>query len=204
MKPWLTFLFFSFILGVTSSAFGQKKMKYDVFDEYPVYSSLETIAETPENVYRINLSGKYKGDSLPEVLFLCKNLKELVVSRCKLKAINIRIGELQHLVILDLSNNKLKELPDELTTLKNLSILNINRNEIDSLPENVGKMQSLGYLDAWDNPIYQLPISISKLKNVLKIVDLRQVAIKPNEQEAMEELLPKTKFYITSFCPCKN
>ncbi len=205
MSFWNIFIYLSLIISISLPAHAQKKVKDDSpFSQHPVYTCLESIQKNPERVYRINLSGRYKGDSIPEAVFACTQLKELSLSRCKLRVINQRIGQLQELAILDISNNRLTALPEAITTLGQLSLLNINRNEISHLPESFGNLTSLGMIDAWDNPLYSLPISMAQLENTLLILDLRQVALQPHELEKMEALLPKTSIYTTSFCPCKN
>lgn len=170
--------------------------------QQPVFTSLDEALKTPESVYRLKL--KIKADSLPEEIFQFVNLQELVVAKCRLSVINVRIGELAYLQRLDVSNNQLVRLPASLCYLSNLKELIISRNHIEELPTDIGKLLNLEYIDAWDNPLYSLPESISQLQFSLKELDLRQIELRDEELETMEKQLPNTKIQYTSTCDCHS
>lgn len=169
-----------------------------------IYTSLSDAIRNPADVYRLTLTGKPKCDSLPDELFTLVNLQELTVKRCKLLVLNRQISQLQNLQYLNLDWNRLVSLPEAICDLKELKKLVISRNYLLALPENMGRLTKLEIIDAWETQIYVLPKSIAKLSETLKTLDLRQVAIKAEEYEEMEKLLPKTKIHYTSFCECKN
>lgn len=193
----LFFLLLFWMTGAQCQLLSESELK-----KKPVFTSIEEAAKSPQEVYRIKL--KIKADSLPDELFQFTNLQELVVSRCKLNVLNVRIGELTQLQRLDVSVNHLVALPESICRLTHLKELIINRNIIAALPENIGGMEALEYIDAWSNPLYVLPEGISALRYTLKEVDLRQVELRDEELEAMEKLLPETKIQYTSTCDCHS
>ena len=193
----LFFLLLFWMTGAQCQLLSESELK-----KKPVFTSIEEAAKSPQEVYRMKL--KIKSDSLPDELFQFTNLQELVVSRCKLNVLNVRIGELTQLQRLDVSVNHLVALPESICRLTHLKELIINRNIIAALPENIGGMEALEYIDAWSNPLYVLPEGISALRYTLKEVDLRQVELRDEELEAMEKLLPETKIQYTSTCDCHS
>lgn len=170
--------------------------------QQPVFTSIDEALKTPESVYRLKL--KIKADSLPEEIFQFVNLQELVVNKCRLSVVNVRISELAFLQRLDVSNNQLVRLPESLCLLSNLKELIISRNHIEELPNDIGNLLNLEYIDAWDNPLYSLPESISRLQFSLKELDLRQIELRDEELETMEKQLPNTKIQYTSTCDCHS
>ena len=193
----LFFLLLFWMTGAQCQLLSESELK-----KKPVFTSIEEAAKSPQEVYRMKL--KIKSDSLPDELFQFTNLQELVVSRCKLNVLNVRVGELTQLQRLDVSVNHLVALPESICRLTHLKELIINRNIIAALPENIGGMEALEYIDAWSNPLYVLPEGISALRYTLKEVDLRQVELRDEELEAMEKLLPETKIQYTSTCDCHS
>jgi internalin A len=73
------------------------------------------------------------------------------------------IGQLQHLAILDLSQNQLATLPDSIGDLQNLEWLLLNSNELSTLPESIGALQRLNALTIPENNLIELPTSIGEL-----------------------------------------
>lgn len=171
-------------------------------DDGTVYKSIEDALQHVDKAYRLKLVNKRRMDSLPEKIFQLKDLRELTVKGCKLNVLNQRISELDKLIYLNVSGNHLVRLPESIGDMKALKGLVISRNKIYELPESIGSMYTLEIIDAWDNPLYVLPTSIVNLSETLKIIDLRQVAIRESELEKMEKLLPKTNILTTSFCDC--
>jgi Leucine-rich repeat (LRR) protein len=169
-----------------------------------LYTSLEEALQEPDSVYRLKLKKRLKCDSLPSELFACKNLQELYLMGTKLSVLNQAIGELKNLTLLNLYHNKLVMLPETIGNLSRLRTLIISKNLISTLPKSIGKLQNLTLIDAWDNPLYTLPDEIIALQKTLKILDLRQIALRDYEYDKMVELLPKTNIIITSACNCNN
>ncbi|MCQ2269950.1 MAG: leucine-rich repeat domain-containing protein [Bacteroidales bacterium] len=197
--------FVALLLLCGGSVSAQKvRYAYDSNDDGTIYKSLEEALANPDKVYRLKLVNKRRMDSLPEKIFQLKNLRELTVKGCKLNVLNQHISQLSKLIYLNVSCNHLVRLPQTIGDMTQLKGLVISRNKIYELPETMGKMKSLEILDAWDNPLYVLPESIAQLSESLKIFDLRQVAVREEELEKMEKLLPKTNILTTSYCDCSK
>jgi len=169
-----------------------------------IFTSLEDALRAPDNVYRLTLKRLKKTDSLPETVFLLKNLQELTVTKSKLQTINKKIAQLIYLQYLNLDHNHLVKLPDELTCLVHLKKLIISRNMVYKLPEAIGKMTALTEIIAWGNDLYSLPESIVTLAKTLQILDLRQISFRKSEIEKIELQLPNTKILYTNLCDCQN
>ena len=194
-----------FLCGFCLNLNAQKvKYGYSQDDDGTVYKSIEEALLNVDKAYRLKLVNKRRMDSLPEKIFLLKNLRELTVKGCKLEVLNQRISELDKLIYLNVGSNRLVRLPESIGDMKELKGLVISRNKIYELPESIGRMTKLEIIDAWDNPLYVLPASIAQLAETLKIFDLRQVAIRESELEQMEKLLPNTNILTTSFCDCSK
>src|SRR3569832_13138 len=98
-----------------------------------VYRGLASAMESPDKVFRLNLSKKQYTE-FPMDVFKFKNLEEL-----------------------DLSKNRISEVPKEIGTLKNLKKLNLSYNKLDSLPPEIGLLTSLVYLGLNRNKLEVLP-----------------------------------------------
>ncbi len=171
-------------------------------EKQPIYTSLEEAAANPLKVYRLKL--KIRADSIPQEVFLMTNLQELTLSKCRLSVIDEKIGQLTHLQYFNVASNRLIRLPVSIGRLTELQELIICRNMIEALPESIGNLTKLTYIDAWENPLYTFPESIRALQHTLKVIDLRQVALKTSELDKMEVLLPYTDIKITSTCECND
>ena len=80
------------------------------------------------------------------------------------------IGELEHLVTLDLSRNNFKDsFPESICTSKTLTKLNLSNCQLKTLPDSFGNLQSLTELDLSGNRLDSLPESFSKLSNLKTI-----------------------------------
>jgi len=169
-----------------------------------VFTSLGDALREPDKVYRLTLKRLKKTDSLPDEIFLLKNLHELTVINSKLQIVNRNIAQLLYLQYLNLDHNRLVKLPDELTYLVHLKKLIISRNMVYKLPEAIGKMTALTEIIAWGNDLYSLPESIVTLAKTLQILDLRQISFRKSEIEKIELQLPNTKILYTNLCDCQN
>jgi len=198
------FVFLLFLLFFAVYTLDAQSLADETLQHAKLYTSIEEALLEPENVYRLKLKKCKKCDSLPQALFQLKNLRELNVSRLKIKQLNESIALLSQLEYLNISQNKLTKLPASIGNLLELKVLIINRNKIEELPESIANLKQLTQIDAWDNPIYVLPASISKLAETLQVIDLRQVPLKESELQEMEYLLPKTTIKYTSICECEN
>ena len=200
---WYAFLIINILL---LSSFNTKAqlLSREELDRKKIFTSLQEALQEPDNVYRLSLKRLKKTDSLPDEIFLLKNLQELTVTKSKLQKINRNIAQLTNLQYLNLDHNRLVKLPDELTCLVHLKKLVISRNMIYKLPEATGNMTALLEIVAWGNELYRLPESITALSETLKKLDLRQISFRKHEIEKIESQLPKTKILYTNLCDCQN
>lgn len=202
MKPRSTFILAVILLMLGGAKMSAQPLSPEELEAQPVYTTLESALENPQQVYRLRL--RINSDSLPDEVFQLTNLQELVAIRCRLNVLNQRIGELANLETLNLTGNHLVKLPETIGNLLNLKNLIISRNIIEALPESISNLHKLVLIDAWENPIYTLPESISELRETLKTIDLRQIDLRDWELEKMEEQLPHTEILYTSTCDCHS
>ena len=167
-----------------------------------VYTSLSEALQTPEKVYKLDLT-KQKLKTFPMEIIKLYNLQELTLAKNKLTEIPKEIGTLTNLQKLNLEKNELTVLPSTIGNLTNLKELILNRNEIFKLPPEIGNLINLEKLDMWSNEIDVFPEEISKLKNTLKVLDLRVILINLEKQKKIVELLPNTEVYMNKSCNCK-
>lgn len=85
--------------------------------------------------------------SLPDDIYLLKNLQELYVNNNKLKKICENICLLVNLKVLDVSNNSLKYLPEDMGNLVNLKKFYANNNvKLKRLPKSIYKWRKIAEL----------------------------------------------------------
>ena len=106
-------------------------------------TSLPPIFHHPAFISRLNeldLS-ENKLKTLPEELYLLKNLRMLNLGQNRLKALPEQMGKLQALERLYLNGNDLSELPKAIGKLKNLKVLNLSSNSsLQELPNELLKL----------------------------------------------------------------
>jgi Leucine-rich repeat (LRR) protein len=100
--------------------------------------------------------------------------KELKLFRKGLTKFPDDISKLQHIELLDLSDNQLTFLPESIGLLKNLSRLNLSDNKISELPSSMKNMSNLRAISLSNNEMYQLP------KNLLEFTQLEFLDISYN------------------------
>lgn len=154
-----------------------------------------------KNLKKLSLFGKYDGETLPEEMKNCRNLKYLTLSgNDNLKEIPKWIGELHELKSLELGFltissipesignlqkleelrllycENLKALPDSIGNCISLKTLILSDTSISSLPSSIGNCVSLKTLDISDTKINSLPDSIWSL--TLEKIDMSGTAIR--------------------------
>ena len=77
-----------------------------------------------------------------------------------MNSVGSSIGNLTHLVKLDLNNNNLVEIPDEICGLISLEEFGVSNNNLDSLPDAFSDMNNLARFFAYGNQISIIPESI--------------------------------------------
>lgn len=171
-------------------------------DTLTAFTSISEAMKDPDKVIKLELKRK-KLKAFPKEIFQFKNLQYLDLSKNDLTEVPPEIGELKDLQILILSKNEIETLPKEIGELKMLQYLNVNQNEIGSLPPQIGSLVSLKNMDLWSNNVDKFPPEIKNLKNLL-VLDLRVILIPDEEQQHLQELLPKTKIYFSPYCKCQQ
>jgi len=111
-------------------------------DKKVVYSSLSEALKHPENVYRLDLSGKNIKSVSPDLLRLT-NLQEL-----------------------DLSNNVFLEIPYAVCGLLKLQRLNMEKNNLTGISHLIGNLRNLKVLNLDNNHIKVFPNDFSKLTQI--------------------------------------
>jgi len=127
-------------------------------------------------------------DSLPNELFLFKNLKELNISNSKISVGELnKLAQLKQLEKLYIEDSNLKEFPSKLVELANLKELKLFRNNIFKLPKNFFKLNKLEYLNMESNNLTEFP------KVVYKMPNLKVLYLEGNEIEHLKSKLNKFK-----------
>lgn len=196
----LLFVFLSFFLTHSEMVRGQMLLDSAALREQVVYKSMATALQSPDSVYKLDLSRK-KLKALPEEIKNFRNLQILNISHNDLKELPAWIGDLTSLQSLDVSNNKLKEIPASIGRLTNLVYLGLNRNVIEGLPHEIGQCSNLVVLEMWDNEVDSLPEEIKNLHN-LETLELRGILFSQDEQDQIHQLLPDATIYFSPSCNC--
>ncbi|MEM6725426.1 MAG: leucine-rich repeat domain-containing protein, partial [Bacteroidota bacterium] len=82
-------------------------------------------------------------------------LRNLNLNTCRLGFLSDRIGNLNALQDLEVSDNGIQSLPERMLLLQALQHLNLSHNLIDSLPAWFSKFPDLNYLDLSGNPLLE-------------------------------------------------
>ncbi|MBI3189226.1 MAG: GTP-binding protein [Ignavibacteriales bacterium] len=132
----------------------------------------------------MNDESKQKYDWLLEIIRENKNKKDkvLFLKSQGIEVIPWEIGELKHLLSLDLRGNSILSLPFTIGGLITLSGLDLGFNRIVSLPAEFGRLINLEQLYLNNNRIKEFPQEICMLKK-LDVLDLRNNFISNLPQE---------------------
>ena len=165
------------------------------------FTNLDSALKNPDKVIKLNLKRKHLKTFPPEI-FKFKNLQYLDVSKNSIKEIPEGIGELIQLQYFTCNKTGLERLPKEIGLLKNLRYININQNELEGLPPQFGNLASLEIADMWSNNLADFPETLINLK-ALKVLDLRNILLSDEQQNHLQELMPKAKIFFSPSCKCK-
>lgn len=195
----LLLLAFLWLGGLAASA-------QQLLDSVTIYrmeeiTSLDSALKNPDAVVKLVLKKKHLKD-FPAEIFKFKNLQYLDISKNSIKELPEGIGQLKNLQYLICSKTGLERIPKEIGQLKHLKYININQNELESLPPQFGSLESLEIADMWSNELADFPESMGQLKN-LKVLDLRNILLSDEQQRYLQELMPKTKVFLSPSCKCK-
>lgn len=100
-----------------------------------------------------------------------KSLRELNLSRNRLKNIPITVEKLSSLKRLYLPENQLTEIPSEIGKIESLNGIDLSHNRLRSLPSSIRNLRSLGVLNLLGNPI----VYSSSCKDRLGRVELIEI-----------------------------
>jgi GTPase SAR1 family protein len=84
----------------------------------------------------------------------------------QLTQIPVEVFELEHLEVLNLSENQLTNVPESISKLQKLTELNLRYNQLTDVPKSISKLQNLNSLNLYHNQLTTVPGSISKLQKL--------------------------------------
>ena len=191
---------FSLILIVRSLYAQIGLYSLEQLDTIRTYESMEEALINPEEVIKLVLKRK-KLTTLPDGIEKLTNLQYLSLRKNKIDSLDSRIGNFSNLQVLILNENKIKALPDDIGKLSQLKRLQAGENFLTELTPDIGNLKNLEYLDVWSNDLADVPRTFEDLKN-LKEADFRVNAIKQEDQDIIQELVPKAKIHFSYDCKC--
>ncbi len=147
----LTMLTFVALSGFSQS-FDDRPLNPAELREKGWFYDLDSALATPENVYKLSLTGQDL-KSLPPEIGTLKNVQILNLSENKLKNLPDEIFELKKVQMISLYKNKLRYIPNEFKDLRRLEALYLGANKIIEIPLWMGGMSRLRRLDVSRNPI---------------------------------------------------
>ena len=165
------------------------------------FTNLDSALKNPDKVIKLVLKRKHLKTFPPEI-FMFKNLQYLDVSKNSIKEVPEQIGTLIYLQYFICNKTGLERLPKEIGMLKNLRYININQNDLESLPPQFGNLEKLEIADMWSNNLAEFPETLMNLK-ALRVLDLRNILLSDEQQNHLQELMPKTKIFFSPSCKCK-
>ncbi len=120
-------------------------------------------------VKELNLS-KNKLKTLPEWISNFKSLEKLNLNYNNFIEIPKPIGSLSALKELKMEDNDIRKFPEFITGLKNLEALSLDSNKIKTIPSSIENLKTLQELDLSSNPLTTLPESIGHLNALKRII----------------------------------
>lgn len=163
MKPY--YLLFLFLIlsfeGVPQSSV--EKMIFRSLDETKSYD--------PKEIRTLYLENQVF-TTIPDSVFLFKNLTKLSLNKNKIKTIPAEIAQLTQLSWLELRDNEIDSIHPDISQLTRLERLNLYHNNLEMLPETMKDMDSLEVLNISRNPL-----SGEGLLFVFELVQLKELNI---------------------------
>ncbi|XP_077204182.1 DISP complex protein LRCH3 isoform X5 [Paroedura picta] len=99
---------------------------------------------------------------IPEAILNLQSLTFLNISRNQLSTLPVHLCSIP-LKVLIASNNKLVSLPEEIGNLRHLMELDVSCNEIQTIPSQIGSLESLRDLNIRRNHLVHLPEELAEL-----------------------------------------
>ena len=126
---------------------------------------------------------------LPESLGQLKHLVSLNLSRNQLATLPYSLGQLSQLQSLYLSGNRLAALPYSLSQLPQLRSLWLSDNQLTALPESLGQLSQLQSLELSDNQLAALPLPLGHLSQLQSLnLSRNQLAALPESLGQLSQL----------------
>ena len=149
-------------------------------DENPQMLTLPRILRNMTSILVFSMASNSL-KTIPDEIFRLTNLTVLNVSRNNLEGIGNLLGNLSHLVQLDLSHNKLWNLPwPAMMKMIYLEKLELQDNPLTLLPASIADLTRIAVLDLADTELKMLPADMINMVN-LEILNLENVDIEgPN------------------------
>lgn len=97
---------------------------------------------------------------------LPKQIYSLHLNDAEVSELSVKIGDLQHLRLLELKNNNMQYLPASISKLLKLREINASNNLLVSIPSEIGDLSGLEILDVSHNYIKELPLSFGNLQKL--------------------------------------
>ncbi len=169
-------------------------------DSVNTYHDLAKALKQPDQVYRLDLSGK-KLKEVPEEVRQFKNLNALDLGHNKLRSLPDWMGELVYMQEFRAGQNKLTEVPKAVCQWKNLRRLDLHMNALQGLPACMGALDKVEVMDLWSNDLSDYPDDLSGMASV-KFIDLRVIQYEQEEMEHITALFPRAKIYFSQPCNC--
>jgi hypothetical protein len=124
-------------------------------------------------------------ERIPDVVFECKHLEELIIRERRLVELNPRITKLKKLKRLTLSESKkIKKLPLEVCALTGLEHLGLGQSNITALPPEIGQLKKLKSIHLQSSKVRKLPAELGDLP-ALKKLNIRWSGVKLEDAKAL-------------------
>ncbi len=120
-----------------------------------------------ENLKNLAISGN-RIRKLPDWLKDSK-IEQLEFNMCGFTKFPTKVFGMQHLTILELSDNEIQSLPPEINTIPNLDTLDLSSNNLSSLPKELSDLKNLRYLNINNNYFKTIPDVLYKIPSLTHI-----------------------------------
>lgn len=126
--------------------------------------------------------------NLDQALLSPEKVKILILKKEKLTTFpDSALRAMSNLKELDLSRNRIKELPQDLSYLSKLKVLNLSSNRLTQLSAGIGQLTDLENLDCSSNDLSALPSALFDLNKI------RELILYANSLESISERVGEFK-----------
>jgi Leucine-rich repeat (LRR) protein len=189
------------LLNWVMACHAQSALRFE-WDSLPVFTSIESAIQQPEQVYRLDLR-KQKLSVFPVEILQFSNLIELNLEKNKIDSLPEEISKLSNLQSINLAHNEIYSLPDGIWQLTQIRYLNVADNILSRLSIQIQYCTLLEELVLYDNPLEEYPDQLSDLPN-LRVLDLLHNNISYETQDRLMANLPDCKVIMSPPCSCAD